>query len=164
VLDLKVEIASFAREVSTSIQQYQVVALGSPQRSRRLKAVSRIDFKAATPQDAGANVTSAPVGVDEEDSLVIENRATPKWWWLVHPALPRLARVGEGNIWRDCPPGRRASQEKSKSFERCFLAFFGSCDLVRGTSRRLSVSFFAMRVVVWLPALNESCSHATLSR
>src|SRR5437879_6233260 len=38
---------------------------------------------AATAQDASSHVASALVGVDEENFLVIENRATPKWW-LVH--------------------------------------------------------------------------------
>ena len=91
MLDLEVEVESLTRDISTSIQQYQIVKLGSPQRSRRLEVVSRIDFNAATSQDTRAHVASVLVGVDEQNFLVIENRATPKWWWLVHPALPRLA-------------------------------------------------------------------------
>ncbi len=91
MLDLEVEVESLPRDMSTSIQQYQIVVLGSPQRSRRLEVVSRIDFNAVTSQDTRAHVASALVGVDEQNFLVIENRATPKWWWLVHPALPRLA-------------------------------------------------------------------------
>ena len=117
MLDLAVEIESLSREMSTRIKQYQVVVMGSPQRSRRLEIVSRIDFNAATSQDAGSDVTSTLLGIDDKNLLVIENRAT-KWWWLVHPALPRQARVGEGNIWLDSPPGREGSQEKWEKRKR----------------------------------------------
>jgi hypothetical protein len=104
VLDLKVEIASLAREMSTGIQQYQVVGTGSPQSSRRLEAISRIDFDAATSQDPGANVASVLVGIDEEDFLVIENRAATKWWWLVHTAPPKPEHVC-GKLGRILLPG-----------------------------------------------------------
>lgn len=73
VLDLEVEIESLPWDISTSIQHYQIVELGSPQRSPRLEAVSRIDLNAATAQDARAHVASALVGVDEENFLAIEN-------------------------------------------------------------------------------------------
>src|ERR1017187_10688151 len=55
VLDLKVEIANFAREISTSIQQYQIVELGSPQSSRYLEAIGRINANAVTPEDISAH-------------------------------------------------------------------------------------------------------------
>jgi hypothetical protein len=48
VLNLEVEIESLPRDISTSIQQYQVVELGSPQISRCLEAIGRIDLNAAT--------------------------------------------------------------------------------------------------------------------
>ncbi len=112
MFDLEVEVESLSRDMSTSIQQYQIVELGSPQRSRFAKILGNLHHDALIAQDAGTNVTSALVGVDEEKFLVIENCTAAKWWWLVHPALPRLARVGEGNTWLDSPPGRRASQEK----------------------------------------------------
>jgi hypothetical protein len=70
VLDLEVEIESLPRDISTSIQLYQIVELGLPQRSRRLEAVSRIGLNAATAQE---HVASALVGVDEENFLAIEN-------------------------------------------------------------------------------------------
>jgi hypothetical protein len=70
VLDLEVEIESLPRDISTSIQHYQIVELGLPQRSRRLEAVSRIDLNAATAQE---HVASALVGIDEENFLAIEN-------------------------------------------------------------------------------------------
>jgi len=114
VVDIEVEIESLPREMSASIQQYQVVDMGSPQRSPRLEVVSRVDCNAVTLQDASTHLASALVGVDEENSLVIENRAA-KWWWLVHPALPRRARIGEGNTWPDSPPGRYGSQGERKS-------------------------------------------------
>jgi len=96
VLDLEVEIASLAREMSMSIQQYQIVAPGSPQSPRHLEAIGRINANAATPQDVCAHVTSPLVGVDEEDFLVIETGAITKRRWLVHnqPSETR-ARLGE---------------------------------------------------------------------
>jgi hypothetical protein len=93
MLDLKVEIASFAREISTSIQQYQIVDLGSPQRSRHVEAIGRINANAVTPEDISARVAGRLVGIDEENFLVIENRAATKWWWLVHPILPKPKRI-----------------------------------------------------------------------
>src|SRR5260370_17539097 len=79
VLDLDIEFESLSREMSPSSKQYQVVELGSPQRSRRLEAVSRIDLNAATSQHARAHIASALVGIDEENFLAIENRATRSW-------------------------------------------------------------------------------------
>ncbi len=114
VLDLDIEVESLSREMSTSRKQYQVVELGSPQRSRRLEAVSRIDLDAATSQDARAHVASALVGIDEENFLVIENRAT-KWWWLVHPTLPKLARfLSEGRSGRILVLGEMEVKENGK--------------------------------------------------
>jgi hypothetical protein len=106
VLDLKVEIASFAREISTSIQQYQIVALGSPQSSRHLEAIGRINANAVTPEDASARVAGRLVRIDEEKLLVIENRAATKWWWLVHPILPKPKRIC-GRLGRILLPGGR---------------------------------------------------------
>ena len=106
MLDLKVEIASFAREISTSIQQYQIVELGSPQSSRHLEAIGRINGNAVTPEDTRARVAGRLVGIDEEKLLVIENRAATKWWWLVHPILPKPKRIC-GRLGRILLPGGR---------------------------------------------------------
>ena len=115
VLDLDIEVESLSGEMSTSSKQYQVVELGSPQRSRRLEAVGRIDLDAATSQDARAHVASALVGIDEENFLVIENRAT-KWWWLVHPTLPKLARFrSEGRSGRILVLGEMEVKENGKA-------------------------------------------------
>jgi hypothetical protein len=78
VLDLKVEIASFAREMSTSIQQYQIVEFGSPQSSRHLEAVARINANAVTPEDTSTRVAGRLVGIDEEKLLIIAKRAATK--------------------------------------------------------------------------------------
>jgi hypothetical protein len=73
VPQLETEIESISSKMSASIQQYQVVCMRPPQRSRCLEVVGRLDCNAATSQDASAQVTSALVGVDEENFLVIEN-------------------------------------------------------------------------------------------
>ena len=132
MLDLEVEIESISSKMSTSIQQYQVVGMGSPERSRRQEVISRSDLNAPTAQDVGTNVTSALVRIDEENFLVIENRATPKWWWLVHPALPNLAHLWRA--WANSPPGREGSQGKWESPEWRLGAsfFFPRCWATRG--------------------------------
>jgi hypothetical protein len=109
VLDLAAEIESLPRNMSTSIQQNQVVGMGSPQSPRSAKILGSLHLDAVTAQDAGADVTSALVGVDEENSLVIENRAGTKRRWLIHTKLPKPERVWEA--WADSPPGWGASQE-----------------------------------------------------
>jgi hypothetical protein len=93
VLDLAVEIESLPREMPTSIQQYQVVGMSSPLNPRSTKILGSLHLDAVTAQDAGTNVTSALVGIDEENFLVIENRAGTKWWWLVHTKLRKPERV-----------------------------------------------------------------------
>ena|SRR2546430_16645563 len=89
MLDIEVEIESLPREISTGIQQYQIIELGSPQRSGRREVLCGIHGNAATAQDPSANITCALVGIDEENFLFVENQATAKWWWLVHTALPK---------------------------------------------------------------------------
>jgi hypothetical protein len=115
MLDLDIEVESISGEMSTSSKQYQVVELGSPQRSRRLDTVGRIDLDAVTSQDARAHIASALVRIDEENFLVIENRAT-KWWWLVHPTPPKLARFrSEGRSGRILVLGEMEVKENGKS-------------------------------------------------
>jgi hypothetical protein len=114
VLDLEVEIESLTWQMSTSIKQYHIVDMGSPQKPRSAKILGSLHLNAMTAQDPGPRVASMPVEVDEENFLVIETRATPKWWWLVHPALPEPWP----GLWKasaDFPPGWGGSQEKWKS-------------------------------------------------
>jgi hypothetical protein len=106
VLDLAVEIESLPREMPTSIQQYQVVGMSSPLNPRSTKILGSLHLNAVTAQDAGTNVTSALVGIDEENFLVIENRAGTKWWWLVHTKLREPERVC-GRLGRILLPGGR---------------------------------------------------------
>lgn len=114
MLDLKVEIASFTRKISTRIQQYQIVELGLPQSSRHLEAIGRINANAVTPEDTSARFTGRLVGIDEEKLLVIENRAATKRWWLVHPKLPK--RKGTcGTLGRILLPGRREVKRNGKA-------------------------------------------------
>ena len=114
MLDLKVEIASFTRKIPTSIQQYQIVEIGSPQSSRHLEAIGRINANAMTPEDISARVTGRLVGIDEEKLFVIENRAATKWWWLVHPKLPKPKRIC-GKRGRIFLPGGREVKRNGKA-------------------------------------------------
>lgn len=93
MLDSEVEIERISREMSTNIQQDQIVELGSPQKPRSREILGDMHLDAVTLQDACAHVAGKLVKIDEENFLVIENREATKWWWLVHPVHPRLARV-----------------------------------------------------------------------
>ena len=132
MLDLKVEIASLAREMSTGIQQYQIVELGSPKRPRRLEVVGRINANAVTPEDTSARVAGRLVGIDEENSLVIENRAGTKRRWLVHTKLRKPERVC-GKLGRILLPGggevnrimKNPDGQSGLSFFRSFLLALG---------------------------------------
>jgi hypothetical protein len=137
VLDLKVEIASLAWEMPSGIQQYQIVEPGLPKGSRHLEAMGRINPNAVTPEDASARVAGGLVGIDEENLLVIENRAATKWWWLVHPIRPKPERVC-GRLGRILLPagGEVKANGKAPRASRGFL--FLSMKL--GYSRRLPVS------------------------
>ena len=114
MLDLKVEIASFTRKISTSIQQYQIVELGSPQSLRYLEAIGRINANTVTPEDSSPRVAGRLVAIDEEKLLVIENRAATKWWWLVHPKLPRRKGIC-GKLGRILLPGGREVKRNGKA-------------------------------------------------
>jgi hypothetical protein len=161
VLDLEVEIESLSGDMSTRIKQYQVVKLGSPQRSRRLEAISRININAVPSQDAGAHVASALVGGDEKNFLVIESRAT-KWWWLVHPAPTKLTRLSaKGNIGSDSLPGRRG---KSREMEKPRVASRGFFLLrfVLNCSRRVKAALSkSEQLTQCSPSSNPWCSSDT---
>jgi hypothetical protein len=100
VADLNVEIASVAREMSLSIQQYPMVGFGSRQGSRRLQAIGRIDANAVTTEDGSARVAGGLLGIDDENFLVIESRAGTKWWWLVHTKLRKPVLTAGGEVKR----------------------------------------------------------------
>jgi hypothetical protein len=88
VLDLEVEIEGLPRDMSTSIKQYQVVGMWPPQKPCAAKILHAMNLDAVTAQDASAHVATALMRIDEENLLVIENRAAPKW--LVHTAPTKL--------------------------------------------------------------------------
>jgi len=88
--------------------------MGSPQRSPSLEVVSRVDCNAVTLQDASAHLTSAMVGIDEENFLVIANRATTKRRWLAHADLPKLKRVPR-RLERILSPGGVQVKENGKA-------------------------------------------------
>jgi hypothetical protein len=97
-----------------SIQQYQIEELGSPQSSRLLEVIGRIDANAVTPQDTRARVAGRLVGIDEENFLVIENRAGSKWWWLVHAKLRKPTLIC-GNLGRIFLPGGMEVKRNGKA-------------------------------------------------
>jgi hypothetical protein len=67
----------------------------------------RINANAMTPEDISARVAGRLVAIDEEKPLVIENRAATKWWWLVHPKLPKRKGIC-GKLGRILLPGGKS--------------------------------------------------------
>jgi hypothetical protein len=64
--------------------------------------------------------------IDEENLLVIENRAAPKWWWLVHTAPTKLTRLSaRANLAAFSSGKSGKSREMEKP--RWPVGTFGSC-------------------------------------
>jgi hypothetical protein len=134
--------------MSTSIQQYQIVELGSPQSSRHLEAIGRINANAVTPEDSSARVAGRLVGIDEENFLVIENRAGTKWWWLVYTKLRKPKRIC-GKLGRILLPGGREVNRNMKSPDgRSGLFSFGS-SWTWSCSRRVRAASFQPQIRHW---------------
>lgn len=74
VLDFEVELERISRKMSTNIEQYQVVELGSPQKPRPGEILGDVYLDAVTLQDTYAHIAGGLVGIDEENFLTIENR------------------------------------------------------------------------------------------
>ena len=122
-------------DVHESCKKYQTKELGSPHRSRRLEAVSRIDLYVVTPHLARAHVASALVGIDEENFLVIENRAARSGGGWYIPTLPKPAHFRrEGRSGRILVLCRDGSQGKWRK-PRARLRALGSCDSGSGFAR-----------------------------
>jgi hypothetical protein len=61
-----------------------------------------------------ARFTGRLVGIYEEKLLVIENRAATKWWWPVHPRLPKRKGIC-GKLGRVLLPGGREGKRNGKA-------------------------------------------------
>jgi hypothetical protein len=114
VLDLLVEFERLPRGVSPNVEHYEVIDPGLPKRSRCGDLFGSMHFDSMTPQDARSHPTGSLAAIDEENFLVIENRAAREWW-LVHPAPPKLERP----LWRGDSSGLCSRKEgKSTAMEK----------------------------------------------
>jgi hypothetical protein len=84
--------------MSAHIEQYQVIQLGLPQKSRCLEALRLMYLDAVTAQDGSAHLARTLIAVDEENRLALKNWSATKWWWAIHTALPKVARHLWGGI------------------------------------------------------------------
>ena len=95
VSNLLVEFECFSGQVSAHVEQYQVIHIGLPQKSRCLKTVGLMDLDAMSPQDRRARLARRPTTVDEENGLARKNRLATKRWWAIHTPPPeRGAQLG----------------------------------------------------------------------
>ena len=114
LLNLLVEFERLSRGVSPNVEHDEVIEIGLPRKSRCGELVGGMHFDSMTPQDRSTRVAGSLAAIDEENSLVIENRAA-KRWWLVHPALPKLERP----LWRGDSSGLCSRKEgKSTAIEK----------------------------------------------
>ncbi len=98
MLDLAVEFERLPGGVSPNVEHYEVIDLGLAKKSRCGDLFGRVHFDTMTPQDTRAHPTGSLAAIDEENFLVIEDRAA-KGWWLVHLALPKLERPLRRGGW-----------------------------------------------------------------
>jgi hypothetical protein len=105
--NLLVELECFSGQVSAHVEQYQVIHIGLPEKSRPGEILGRVYLDAMTLQNPDPHVACRLVTIDEENRLALEDRLATKWWWAIH--TPPLK--GERN-WADCPPAGCGSQEK----------------------------------------------------
>jgi hypothetical protein len=67
VLDFEVEIERISREMSTNIQQYQIVELGSPQKPRSREILGDVHLDAVTLQDTCSHVAGKLMEIELAD-------------------------------------------------------------------------------------------------
>jgi len=105
--NLLVEFECFSRQVSAHVEQYQVIHIGLPEKSRAGEILGRVHLDAMTLQNPNPHIAGRLVAVDEENFLVSKNWLATKWRRGIHTPPPK----GKRN-WADCPPARGESQEE----------------------------------------------------
>ena len=90
--NLLVEFEGISGEMSAHIEQYHVIHLGLPQKSRCLEALRLMYLDAVTAQDGRTHLARTLITVDEENRLALKNWRATKWWWAIHTALPKVER------------------------------------------------------------------------
>src|SRR5439155_16890933 len=92
-LDLLIEFERLSGKMSAHVEQYELVQIGLPQKSRRVEAVGSMDLDATTRQDTSSHVAGRLVTVNEENFLAINIRTI--WRLRNHSAPP---------VWRPQVP------------------------------------------------------------
>ena len=90
MLDLLVEFERLPRRASPNVEHYEVIYLELPKRSRCGDPFGSMLCNSMTPQDRGVYHARSLAAIDEENFLVIENRAAKGW--AIHRTLPKRAR------------------------------------------------------------------------
>jgi hypothetical protein len=97
--NLLVEFERFSGKVSAHVEQYQVIHIGLPEKSRTGEILGRMYLDAMILQNPDPHVACRLVTVDEENDLALESWLATKWWRAIHTSPPK----GKRN-WADCAP------------------------------------------------------------
>ena len=101
--NLLVEFERFSGQVSAHVQQYQIIHIGLPEKSRCLETVGRVYLDAMTLQNPDPHVACRLVTVDEQNFLISKNRLATKCWWAIHTARPergaQLGGLSSRRVW-----------------------------------------------------------------
>jgi len=96
VSNLLVEFEGFSGQVSAHVEQYQVINIGLPKKSRPGEILGCVYLDAMTLQNPDPHVAGRLVTVDEQNFLVSKNWLATKWWWAIHTPPPK----GKRNLGR----------------------------------------------------------------
>jgi len=95
VSNLLVEFECFSGQVSAHVEQYQVINIGLPKKSRPGEILGCVYLDAMTLQNPDPHVACRLVTIDEENRLALKNRLATRWWGAIHfPPPEREAQLG----------------------------------------------------------------------
>ena len=80
ILNLLVEFEGFSGQIPADVEQYQIVRIWLPEKSRGGDVLGEMHLDTVTLQNGRAYVTGSLAAVNEENSFAVKNRATTKWW------------------------------------------------------------------------------------
>ncbi len=93
--NLLVEFECFSGQVSAHVEQYQVIHIGLPEKSRPGEILGRVYLDAMTLQNPDPHVARRLVTIYEENRLALKNWLATKWRRAIHTPPPeRGAQLG----------------------------------------------------------------------
>ena len=91
--NLLVELECFSGQVSAHVEQYQVIHIGLPEKSRSAEILGRMYFDTMILQNSDAHVACKLITIDKEDGLALKKRLATKWWWAIQTPPPNGSAI-----------------------------------------------------------------------